>query len=211
MYSCVILPHYGVRITACTARSARVGLINGSHGYGQKKAYVPRQQQWPSSLLSVHLLSVDDLGHEQSPDTAIYWSFANCEPLQQLVANARAQLPGSAAITLLISVPSDCPVVLPPITAPTIRTVQEVHVRQFLALWFTHLKMLRAQNGLAPEGSGVVGMDEVRCLHAAGLVELRLHMAAAVGLGRLTRMADAAVAEMAKRPQKYLPMLLGLS
>lgn len=94
-----------------------------------------------------------------------------------------------------------------------------MHFRQFLALWFTHLKVLRAQNGLAPEGSGVVGMDEVRRLHAAGLVELQLHMGAAAGLGRLTRMADATVAEtdyavllaLAKRPQKYLPMLLGLS
>ncbi|KAL1616419.1 hypothetical protein SLS56_011437 [Neofusicoccum ribis] len=176
---------------------------------------------------------INELGRQ--PDPSTYWSFVN-----------RKETPATQscvpeAVQLRLRAPSGCPATLPPITPPSIRTAADLRACRFFALWFAHpclletciavpsraatrpmaclVKVLRAQNGLELEGSGVAGMDEVNRLDAAGLVELGLQMASAMGLVPPASMEDAIEADadctillkLAARPQQYLFVLLGIS
>lgn len=180
---------------------------------------------------------IDELGRR--PAASTYWSFVNREPTDpQMIRPAT----GLDAVLRTLRVPSDRRAALPSVVAPNIRSAADLHVCRFFAIWFTHpclletaiaipalaatqpmacvLKVLRAQNGLEREGSGVAGMDEVQRPDAAGLVELGLRMARAAGLPPPGRMQDAIEAggadytmllELAARPRQHLPVLLGIS
>ncbi|KZF18807.1 hypothetical protein L228DRAFT_254589 [Xylona heveae TC161] len=114
---------------------------------------------------------------------------------------------------------------------------------KLLPLWFTHtclleaivtipikttdqstaavLRVLRAQYGFAPEGSGVAGMDEVRRTDSIDLVQLGLEMIKAAGLpqpqclsdvlcGRESGFADEML-HMSMRPMENRELLMGMS
>ncbi|OJD30387.1 atpase-like protein [Diplodia corticola] len=181
---------------------------------------------------------IDGLGGPR-PDSTAYWAFVNREP-DQLALHSCVSAASDAAFPTLC-VPSDLPAALPPIRRPAIRAVQDLRVSRFFGIWFMHpclletaiavpsraanlhmaclLKLIRAQNGLGKEGSGVAGMDEVKRLEAAGLVELGLRMATAVRGAAPGCLADvveadadyAVLLKLASSPKRHFPVLLGLS
>ncbi|KAL1645040.1 hypothetical protein SLS58_004111 [Diplodia intermedia] len=182
---------------------------------------------------------IDGLGRRASPTT--YWSFAKREPAP-LAPSSRISTSFDDAF-LAFCAPSDFPATLPPIAPPTIRTMEELRIRRFMAIWLVHpclletaiaipsraasphmaclVRLVRAQNGLEKEGSGVAGMDEVNRANAAGLVELGLRMAAAApgATSAPTCLADVIEADadytillkLASSPRRHFPMLLGLA
>ncbi|KAH7018659.1 hypothetical protein B0J12DRAFT_775433 [Macrophomina phaseolina] len=177
---------------------------------------------------------IDELGRR--PDASTYWSFASRQPGPLARPAILNHVPPALCVR------GECPAALPPITPPTIRTAADLHVSRFFAIWFTHpcllettvsipsraatepmacvLKVLRAQNGLGElEGGGVAGMDEVKRLDAAGLIDLGLQMATVAGRPLPSRMEDVIemdadytiLLKLAARPQEHLPVLLGIS